>query len=402
MNILFTVTNLEIGGAQMFVLRLASAIAEQIKKDVYIYDHNPEYRQNGILNEISPRVKILSYTKNKYLVFLTWKINALFLRVGFKSSFRQWVNRKVFRKAIKKYKINIVNSHMGDSDLISAEELDDKSVIFIPSTHGEYEMNKGSERREMDKKIHKVLSRANGVIYSTEKNFEAIKEELSHYTIPVKKIHIGIPCKLQNIKPVTKGQIGIPDDAFVIGMVSRGIPEKGWKEAIDSFLNVKKKHPQIQLYLLLIGNGIYLKKLVEEYADLTIRLLQFEENPLEYISFVQLFDIGILPSYFSGESVPNVIIEYLYFGKPVVATAIGEIPQMINSNGKIAGDLVPYFNNKADVKKMEETISQYIDNPNKYIETSALAKEAFKKFRIENCVDEYLQMFHEVLSCRKV
>jgi glycosyltransferase involved in cell wall biosynthesis len=152
----------------------------------------------------------------------------------------------------------------------------------------------------------------------------------------------------------------------------------------------------------LIGNGIYLKKLVEEYADLTIRLLQFEENPLEYISFVQLFDIGILPSYFSGESVPNVIIEYLYFGKPVVATAIGEIPQMINSNGKIAGDLVPYFNNKADVKKMEETISQYIDNPNKYIETSALAKEAFKKFRIENCVDEYLQMFHEVLSCRKV
>jgi len=402
MNILFTVTNLEIGGAQMFVLRLASAIAEQIKKDVYIYDHNPEYRQNGILNEISPRVKILSYTKNKYLVFLTWKINALFLRVGFKSSFRQWVNRKVFRKAIKKYKINIVNSHMGDSDLISAEELDDKSVIFIPSTHGEYEMNKGSERREMDKKIHKVLSRANGVIYSTEKNFEAIKEELSHYTIPVKKIHIGIPCKLQNIKPVTKGQIGIPDDAFLIGMVSRGIPEKGWKEAIDSFLNVKKKHPQIQLYLLLIGNGIYLKKLVEEYADLTIRLLQFEENPLEYISFVQLFDIGILPSYFSGESVPNVIIEYLYFGKPVVATAIGEIPQMINSNGKIAGDLVPYFNNKADVKKMEETISQYIDNPNKYIETSALAKEAFKKFRIENCVDEYLQMFHEVLSCRKV
>jgi glycosyltransferase involved in cell wall biosynthesis len=402
MNILFTVTNLEIGGAQMFVLRLASAIAERIKKDVYIYDHNPEYRQNGILNEISPRVKILSYTKNKYLVFLTWKINALFLRIGFKSSFRQWLNRKAFRKSVKKYKIDIVNSHMGDSDLISAEELEDKSVMFIPSTHGEYEMSKQSERKVADKRIHKVLSRANSVIYSTEKNFVAIKDELSHYFIPVKKIHIGIPGNLQNIKPVTKKEIGIPENAFVIGMVSRGIPEKGWKEAIDSFLNLKKKYFQKPLYLLLIGNGEYLKKLVNQYADQAICLLQFEKNPLEYISFVQLFDIGILPSYFSGESVPNVIIEYLYFGKPVIATAIGEIPQMINSNGKIAGDLVPYFNNRADVKKMEETISQYIDNPNKYIETSAIAKDAFKKFRIENCVDEYLQMFHEVLSCRKV
>jgi L-malate glycosyltransferase len=401
MNILFTVTNLEIGGAQMFALRLASATAERINKDVYIYDHNPEYRQNGILNDLSPHVKILSYTKNKYLVFLTWKINALFLRVGFKSSFRQWVNRKVFRKVIKKYKIDIVNSHMGDSDLISAEELDDKSVMFIPSTHGEYEMNKQSETQHTDKKIHKVLSRANAIIYSAEKNFVALQEELSHYSIPVKKIHIGIPGKLQNIKPVTKRQIGIPDDAFVIGMVSRGIPEKGWKEAIDSFLNVKKKQPQIQLYLLLIGNGIYLKKLVGEYADLAICLLQFEENPLEYISFVQLFDVGILPSYFPGESVPNVVIEYLYFGKPVIATAIGEIPQMINSNGRIAGNLIPYYNNKADVKKMEEAISEYIDNPDHYMETSALAKEAFGKFRIENCVNEYLQVFNEVLSCRQ-
>jgi glycosyltransferase involved in cell wall biosynthesis len=75
---------------------------------------------------------------------------------------------------------------------------------------------------------------------------------------------------------------------------------------------------------------------------------------------------------------------------------------MINSNGKIAGNLIPYYNNKADVKKLEEAISEYIDNPDHYMETSALAKEAFGKFRIENCVNEYLQVFNEVLSCRQV
>jgi glycosyltransferase involved in cell wall biosynthesis len=401
MNILFTVTNLEIGGAQMFVLRLASAFADRLEKDVYIYDHNPEYRQSGILNELSPRVKILSYTKYKIMIFLTWKTNALLLRIGFKSSFRKWMNRKVFRRALKKYKINIVNSHMGSSDLISAEEIEDKSIMFIPSTHGEYELNKQSELQNVEEKINKVLSRANGIIYSADKNIAAMTEELNQHPVLIKKIHIGIPGNLKNIRPVTKKQIGIPENSFVIGMVSRGIPEKGWREAIESFLGIKHKYPQRSLYLLLIGNGNYLKKLVNEYGDSTICLLQFEKNPLDYISFIQLFDIGLLPSYYSGESVPNAVIEYLYFGKPVIATTIGEIPGMINSNGKMAGTLIPYFNNKADVKSMEVAISEYIDNPKKYIETSTFAKEAFKKFRIENCVNEYMQFFNEVLSCRK-
>jgi L-malate glycosyltransferase len=402
MNILFTVTNLEIGGAQMFVLRLASAVAERMKKDVYIYDHNPEYRQSGILHELSPRVRILSFTKSKYLIFLTWKINALLLRIGFTYSFRKWVNRKAFNRVVRKYKIDVVNSHMGDSDLISAEELKDASVMFIPSMHGEYEMNKQSDRQNPGNKIHKILSRANGIIYSADKNYLAIKEELNHCPVLIKKIHIGIPGSFQNIKQVSKEQIGIAENSFVIGMVSRGIPEKGWKEAIESFLAVKKKFPQKSIYLLLIGNGDYLKKLVEEYADNTICLLQFEKNPLEYISFIQLFDVGLLPSYFSGESVPNAIIEYMYFGKPVIATIIGEIPEMINSNGKIAGTLIPFYNNKADVKILEEAISEYIDNPEKYRESSALAKECFKKFRIEYCVNEYLNLFNEVSSCRQV
>ena len=402
MNILFTVTNLEIGGAQMFVLRLASAMADRLDKDVYIYDHNPEYRQSGILKEISPRVRILSFTKKKYIIFCTWKINALLLRTGIMSSFRKWVNSKAFNRVIKKYKIDIVNSHMGDSDLISAEELKNKSVMFISSMHGEYEMNKHALGQKAGEKIYKVLSRANGIIYSADKNYSAIKEELKHYPVLIKKIIIGIPGDLKNIRPVSKKQIGIAENAFVIGMVSRGIPEKGWKVAIESFLAVKNKHPQKPIYLLLIGNGDYLKKLVAEYADNTICLLQFEENPLEYISYIQLFDIALLPSYFSGESVPNVIIEYLYFGKPVIASCIGEIPEMITYNGKMAGALVPLHNNKADIKMLEESISGYMDNPGRYNESSDLAREAFKKFRIENCVNEYLNFFNEVLSCRQV
>jgi glycosyltransferase involved in cell wall biosynthesis len=354
-----------------------------------------------MLNELSTDVKVFSFSNNKFLIFLIWKINAILLKLGFKYSFREWLNRKKFRKVIRKFNIDIVNTHMSSADLIAAEELEDRSVKFIPTMHGEYELNKKSGVKMTEEKTHKVLSRADGIIYTTQKNYDAIEEELRNYSIPIKKIHIGVPDNFQNIKPIAKNEIGIPDNAFVIGMVSRGIPEKGWVEAIEAFLYIKKKYTQQRLCLLLIGNGSYLKKLVDEYEDKSIYLLQFEKNPLDYISFIQLFDIGLLPSYFSGESVPNAIIEYLYFGKPVIGTAIGEIPEMISSNGKIAGTLIPFYKNKADIKKMEEAISEFIDSPDKYCEASALTKEAFKKFRIENCVNEYLKLFNEVLSCRQ-
>lgn len=401
MNILFTVTNLEIGGAQMFVLRLANAFAESIKKDVYIYDHNPEYRQAGILNDLSPRVKILSYTNNRYWVYLTWKLNALFLKIGFKTSFRDWLNRRAFRKAIVKYKIDLVNGHMRVADQVAAEELRNRSVKFISTMHGEYEMWKNVEEKKMKETVHKVLSRANGVIYTAEKNYFAIKEELKNYLIPTKKIHIGFPDTLKNIMPVTKKQIGIPENAFVIGMVARGIPVKGWKEMIDSFLKIKIKYQHKPIYLLLIGNGDYLKNLVDKYADNNICLLQFQKNPLEYISFIKLFDIGLLPSYFPGESVPNVVIEYLYFGKPVIATAIGEIPEMIRINDKIAGAIIPYNIDGVDVEMITVAISEFIENPNQYHTISQYAKEAFEKFKIENCVNEYSLFFNEVIKCHQ-
>ena len=42
------------------------------------------------------------------------------------------------------------------------------------------------------------------------------------------------------------------------------------------------------------------------------------------------FDVGLLPSYFLSESLPNSIAEYLFCGAPVIATRIGEIPQMLD------------------------------------------------------------------------
>ena len=55
MNILISITNLETGGAQMFALHLASALAEN--HTVYLYDQRPKDRNDEFVkNNVSKKV----------------------------------------------------------------------------------------------------------------------------------------------------------------------------------------------------------------------------------------------------------------------------------------------------------------------------------------------------------
>ena len=51
-------------------------------------------------------------------------------------------------------------------------------------------------------------------------------------------------------------------------------------------------------------------------------------------------DMGFLPSRFKGESAPLVLIDCLLSGKPVLASDIGEIRHMLDSDDGLAGELV--------------------------------------------------------------
>lgn len=64
----------------------------------------------------------------------------------------------------------------------------------------------------------------------------------------------------------------------------------------------------------------------EKYKDYKyIHFIMDLKKPSEWIGWVKVFDVAILPSYFISESLPNSIIEYLAYDKPVISTNIGEI-----------------------------------------------------------------------------
>src|SRR4051812_29717683 len=139
MPICFSLTNLELGGAQVFVVRLANYLADKNGEPVYIYDHWPEYRQHNTLHNLHPLVRIISYTENTAERWLVWKMNALLRFVNPRSEFRYRLNKKRLEKKLSRYHITVVNSHMSYSDFVLSETKLPPGCRLVLTLHGEYE-----------------------------------------------------------------------------------------------------------------------------------------------------------------------------------------------------------------------------------------------------------------------
>jgi len=241
-----------------------------------------------------------------------------------------------------------------------------------------------------------ALKKAAGLIYLTEKNLEIFSvpgvRPLSD--LPHAKIyngfdgHFAAPDKLP-----TRAQLGIGEQDVVFGMVARGIAEKGWRYAIASFEEIHSSYPSS--HLILVGSSDYLTQLAELTTNPNIHFVGFSSNPVDW---VRLFDIGLLPSYFASESLPNSIAEYLFCGAPVIATRIGEIPQMLETPVGLAGVLLDQ-NGQGLTQPMALTdaMRAYLTQPALLVDHQRRATQCFDKFRMSKCIDAYELMFNEAI-----
>jgi glycosyltransferase involved in cell wall biosynthesis len=185
-----------------------------------------------------------------------------------------------------------------------------------------------------------------------------------------------------------KSEFRFDDSDFIYGMVGRGIREKGWCNVIKAFNRLEINNKK----LVLIGEGPEIDDLRNAHKnDDKIIFVGYAPKPVEYI---KLFHVAIFASYYSGESLPTVVIEYLACNKPLIATEIGEVKEMLQTQSEERAGLLINFNrdgvdDESLYKKMQTLYSDYALR-NKLIK---LTKEAFLKFDLQQCVDSYLNVY---------
>jgi glycosyltransferase involved in cell wall biosynthesis len=131
--------------------------------------------------------------------------------------------------------------------------------------------------------------------------------------------------------------LGIPEGAAVLLAVGRLSPEKAQADLLRA-IAVLKRRPAPGFRLVVLGDGPERDKLVGLCTALGIsELVIWEGATANMALYYSLADIFILSSHSEGS--PNALLEAMMAGLPVIATAVGGVPEIVRSG--VTGTLVP-------------------------------------------------------------
>jgi glycosyltransferase involved in cell wall biosynthesis len=137
-------------------------------------------------------------------------------------------------------------------------------------------------------------------------------------------------------REAARAALGLDAEAELVVYVGRLVPEKGLRELLDAAAMLAPQRPRLRLAL--IGDGPMRAELEGRLAvDPSLRVaLPGALGPQEVARWMAAADLVTLPSYSEGH--PNVLVEALACGRPVVATPVGGIPEVVDAD---CGVLVP-------------------------------------------------------------
>lgn len=128
----------------------------------------------------------------------------------------------------------------------------------------------------------------------------------------------------------------------------------------------------------------------QSHGRVTIKYSGYQRDPVRVATFYQCADVFLHAAH--AENFPYTIIEALCCGVPVIATAVGGIPEQITHG--FNGFLVP----PRDSGEMAARAIELLNNPTLRQQMSLqAAAEARLKYNLERQTDEYLRLYEQAI-----
>jgi len=183
--------------------------------------------------------------------------------------------------------------------------------------------------------------------------------------------------------------LGLPEKSHIILFAANRIKKNIWKDydtmrAAIARVAIELKDQPVTFVAL--GEDAP----AEQLGTAEMRFYPFRSDINDVARFYQAANL-----YLHGariDTFPNAVLEALACGTPVVATAVGGIPEQID-DGR-TGFLVP----PADVSAMASRIVQALDADTNQRMSAAAAQEALVRFSLDRHVEEHLKWYKEILT----
>lgn len=214
---------------------------------------------------------------------------------------------------------------------------------------------------------------------------------LADYRVIPNAIDIAAFARQANMAALRR-RYGIPREKRVVGMVANFSPVKN--HALFLAVAGELLKTRSDLHFLLVGSGplretIRRKVAARGWADRFSLVSQ--PSPEELSGLYQMMDAHALTSHEEGS--PNVLLEAMAAGTPVVAHAVGGVPELIEDG--VTGSLVP----AEDAAAFARAIAHTLDNGGRASERAAAAAARVRdRHTLSALASAHVALYTELLS----
>ena len=245
------------------------------------------------------------------------------------------------KKIMRQHKIHIVQNTLFWADVVGSMAARWAKVPAVVSwetvTHAGNPYHRSWQRRAGYRFSMRFADRV--VAVSHEIKDSLIRERgLPEYLIEV--IHYGVDLskfapngKLQD----KRAELGLNSSGLLVGIVARLEEIKGHTDFVEAFARIAANFTDVTA--IFVGDGSQRAALEKQVADRGIKdRVHFLGIRKDVTELLNAMDVFVLPS-IGGEGLPNVVLEAMACGKPVVATQVGGTPEAVHDGEN--GFIVP-------------------------------------------------------------
>jgi glycosyltransferase involved in cell wall biosynthesis len=234
---------------------------------------------------------------------------------------------------------DVIHNHMYRAELVGTRaaialgEVGHRRPYIVSTAHS------SRVRSEEDREMLRVLTPAMDQLIAVSKMIEDKLVAEGRTTAPITRIYNGVDLsRYERVEAccTLPDEYGMEPGSQIVGVVARLEPEKGHPTLLEAWPLVLRAVPDA--YLLIVGEGSRREALEAQTRDLRIaHRVVFTGRRDDVPSVTAALDVAVLPSYREAQGLS--ILEALALSRPVVASNVGGIPEMITD--AVNGILVP-------------------------------------------------------------
>lgn len=191
-------------------------------------------------------------------------------------------------------------------------------------------------------------------------------------------------------KALARRELGLPQDARIALFVGHGTRTNRWKDydMLERAIEGVARHPCTQrLVFVCLGE----KGKDKHIGPASIRFVGHQNDPVKVAQFYQASDVYLHAAH--ADTFPNTVIEALACGVPVVATAVGGIPEQVADEE--TGFLVAPGDDGAMAARTRQLIEDAALQRSMAEQAVASARQRFDARRMTR---DYLQWYEDILT----